>query len=219
MRFAGRALSVAFALVILTRAAVPAADDFIGKVVGVSDGDTITVLRDRTPVKVRLNAIDCPESGQDFGNRAKIATSELSFGKIVTVRLRGNDRYGRTVADVMLPDGQSLSYELVHLGFAWWYRRYAPNNTVLARLEAEARAAKIGLWSQSDPVPPWAWRKSPKPVLPLELVGKVVGNKRSRVYHKPGCLNGAHVSPLNRMVFGTEPDAERAGYLPGRDCH
>jgi endonuclease YncB( thermonuclease family) len=61
------------------------ADELPGKVVGVSDGDTITVLIERTQVKVRLSGIDCPETGQDFGSRAKAATSELAFGKVVAL--------------------------------------------------------------------------------------------------------------------------------------
>jgi micrococcal nuclease len=69
-------------LLIPARDALWAADDFSGKVVGVSDGDTISVLRDRTPVKIRLFGIDCPETGQDFGSRAKAIASELAFGKV-----------------------------------------------------------------------------------------------------------------------------------------
>jgi micrococcal nuclease len=107
-------------MLIPARDAIPAADDFTGKVVGVHDGDTITVLKDRTPVKVRLFGIDCPEIGQDFGSRAKLATSELAFGKVVTVEPRQKDRHARTVADVVLPDGRILNHELVRRGLAWW---------------------------------------------------------------------------------------------------
>src|SRR3954467_14070954 len=86
---------------------VPAAwgQEFSGRVIGISDGDTLTVLRDRTPVRVRLHGIDCPESRQDFGSRAKSLTSELAFGQVVKVVRRDTDRYGRTVAEVFLPDG------------------------------------------------------------------------------------------------------------------
>ncbi len=68
------------------------------------------------------------------------------------------DRYGRTVAEVLLPDGRSLNREQVKAGFAWWYRRYAPDDDTLAQLEADAKAAKRGLWADADPVPPWEWR-------------------------------------------------------------
>jgi micrococcal nuclease len=182
-------------------------------------GCTITVLKDRTPIKVRLFGLDCPETGQDFGSRAKLATSELVFGKVVTVNSKQKDRYRRTVAEVVLPDGRILNHELVRRGFAWWYRRYAPSNTSLARLEAKARAAKIGLWSVPDPTPPWTWRRSGKATLPSELAGKVIGNRRSRIFHKPGCPNGAAVLPENRVIFRLEADAEREGFRPGRDCH
>src|SRR6185437_15999166 len=87
-----------------------AAADFPARVVGISDGDTLTVLTaDRRQVKVRLHGTAAPETGQDFGSRAKQAASELAFGKQVTVRERDKDRYGRTVAEVILPDGHSLN--------------------------------------------------------------------------------------------------------------
>jgi endonuclease YncB( thermonuclease family) len=219
MRIAGQVLWVAVVLLIPERDVASAADNFPAKVVGVSDGDTITVLRDRTPVKIRLKGIDCPETGQGFGSRAKSVTLELAFGRIVTVHPSRKDRYGRTVADVILPDGRNLNQELVRRGVAWWYRKYAPHDLVLSKCEAEARAARIGLWSLPNPTPPWDWRRSSKPILPPELAGKVIGNQRSRIYHKPGCPNGAAVSARNRVVFRTEADAEREGFRPGGDCH
>ena len=125
--------------------------EFSARVVGISDGDTITVLTaDKTQQRIRLFGIDAPETGQDFGGRAKQAASGLAFGKQVTVRVRDKDRYGRTVAEVILPDGRSLNHELVKDGLAWWYRSYAPTDTELARLESEARTAKRGLWSQPE---------------------------------------------------------------------
>jgi endonuclease YncB( thermonuclease family) len=218
MRVTGQSLWLALALLVPPNETL-AADDFSGKVVGVSDGDTITVLRDRTPVKVRVFRIDAPETGQDFGSRAKAVTSELAFGKVVTVHPRTRDRYGRIVADVTLPDGRSLNHELVRRGLAWWFRRYAPHDLSLSRVEAEARAARIGLWSQPDPTPPWEWRRSGRAAPSPDLMGKVIGNRRSRVYHRPGCPEGAAVSLRNRVVFPSEADAEREGFRPGRDCH
>jgi micrococcal nuclease len=194
-------------------------EEFSGKVIGVTDGDTLTVLRDRSPVKIRLHGIDCPESGQDFGSRAKSLTSELAFGRVVKVRERGTDRYRRVVADVVLPDGRSLNQELVRQGVAWWYQRYAPHDSNLSQLEAEARAAKRGLWSQPNPVPPWEWRGRPRETVPAELQGKVIGNKRSKVYHEPGCKNVASISASNRVVFDRAEAATKAGFRPGKDCH
>lgn len=146
--------------VILGSACSHAVHEFTGKVVGVADGDTVTVLRDRTQMRVRLDGIDCPESAQPFGRRAKAFTAQLAFGNVVTIRPRNKDRYGRIVAEIILPDGRNLNHELVQAGFAWWFRRYAPHNTELSRLEAEAQAAKRGLWSDHDPVPPWDWRSA-----------------------------------------------------------
>jgi endonuclease YncB( thermonuclease family) len=78
----------------------------------------------------------------------------------VTVQVKDTDRYGRPGGEVLLADGRSLNQELVRAGLAWWYRQYAPHDTTLAQLEAEARAAKRGLWADAAPVPPWAWRKA-----------------------------------------------------------
>lgn len=206
-------------VMVLAWASVAPAEEFSGKVVGISDGDTLTVLRDRTPIKIRLYGIDCPESKQDFGSRAKSLTAELAFGQVVKVQRRDTDRYGRTVAEVMLPDGRSLNHELVRQGMVWHYRRYAPHDLTLSQLEAEAKAARRGLWSRPDLVPPWEWRGRPKGTLPAALEGKVIGNKRSKVYHEPGCKNAASMSPGNRVPFETAEAARKAGYRPGKDCH
>jgi len=93
-------------------------ETFSGKVVGVKDGDTIVVMKDGAPVIIRLNGIDCPENGQDFGTKAKQATSELCFNKFVKVEVKELDRYGRTVATIILPDGKNLNEELVKSGLA-----------------------------------------------------------------------------------------------------
>ena len=133
------------------------AADFTGRVVGVSDGDTITVLHNGKGERVRLHGIDCPEKRQAFGNRAKQFTSNLVFAKTVTVQAVDRDRYGRTVGVVLLPDGRSLNHELVKAGLAWMYRRYT-NDQSLSDLEEEARVARRGLWADPNPVSPWKWR-------------------------------------------------------------
>ena len=149
---------VVAALLLVLATAAPGAEQFQGRVVGVSDGDTIIVLHDRHPEKIRLHGIDAPEKGQPFGERAKQFASHLTFDREVTVRVKGRDRYRRTVAEVVLPDGRSLNQELVRAGYAWWYRRYS-NDSVLEDLELQARARRLGLWAGSDPVPPWEWRR------------------------------------------------------------
>ena len=103
--------------------------------------------------------IDCPEKGQAYGNNAKHATSALAFGKDVTVRTHGRDKYRRTIADVLLPDGTNVNHTLVKEGWCWWHRKYEPGDTVLEGLEQEARAGRKGLRADARPVPPWEWRK------------------------------------------------------------
>lgn len=131
-----------------------------GKVVGVSDGDTVTVLTSaKESVKVRLHGIDAPESKQAFGARAKEELSTLVFGKIVTVEVKEKDRYGRSVGRVTA-DGIAVNVELVRRGFAWWYRDYAKKDIELSTAEAKARNAKLGLWADKAPVAPWDFRKN-----------------------------------------------------------
>ena len=131
---------------------------FTGRVVSIHDGDTLSVLREGKAVKVRLYGIDAPEKGQPFGTQAKAALATLAFQREVTVVLPILDRYKRLVADVLLPEGQSLSQAMVEAGYAWWYRQYSPHDTVLRRLELDAQTTKQGLWADAKPVAPWAWR-------------------------------------------------------------
>jgi endonuclease YncB( thermonuclease family) len=138
------------------------APSFVGKVVGISDGDTLTVLHHEYPLKVRLHGVDAPEKRQAFGTQARQFTSDLVFKQTVTVVIHDMDRYGRLVVDVLLPDGRSLNRELVRAGMAWWYREYAPQDTALEALEREARDAQQGLWSDLHAVAPWEWRTQQK---------------------------------------------------------
>ena len=133
--------------------------DFSGKVISIADGDTVTVfISAEEKIKVRLNGIDCPEKAQDFGQRAKEFTSLACFGKIVKVHSFGKDKYGRTLGEVILPDGKSLNKELLKAGLAWHYKKYSSDAT-LDSLEGVARRDKKGLWSRDDATPPWEFRK------------------------------------------------------------
>jgi endonuclease YncB( thermonuclease family) len=201
------------------------AEQFTGKVVGISDGDTLSVLREGKAVKVRLHGVDTPEKAQAFGTRAQQFTGDLVFQKEVTVVVRATDRYGRLVGEVLLPDGRSLNQELVKAGMAWWYRKYAPNDTTLAQLEAQARTAKRGLWADANSVPPWEWRKGQRasstaaaPTDGSPPPGAVIGNKRSKVYHEPACPDYEKVAPQNRVAFQSREEAEQAGYRRARNC-
>lgn len=134
------------------------AEEFAGRVVGVIDGDTIDVLHDGKAERIRLNGIDCPEKGQAYGQKAKQAASDLLFGKDATLHTHGKDKYGRTIGDLLLQDGMNVNQELVRQGWCWWYRKYAPRDTLLEGLEREAREAGKGLWVDPQSVSPWEWR-------------------------------------------------------------
>lgn len=140
------------------RTTVPQAA-FEAKVVGVSDGDTLTVLAEGRQLKVRLNGIDAPEKNQPFGSAAKSVLSDLVFGQEVRIASHGTDRYGRTLADVFA-GSIWVNAELVRLGFAWHYVAYS-SDPRLSQAEAGARDSRQGLWQDPSPVPPWDWRRKP----------------------------------------------------------
>jgi endonuclease YncB( thermonuclease family) len=96
-------------------------------VVAVLDGDTIEVLHNQRPERIRLRGIDCSEKGQAFAKRAKQAVSELVIRREVTLQKFGKDKYGRTIGKVLLPDGTNVIHALVTDGWYWWCRKYAPN--------------------------------------------------------------------------------------------
>lgn len=151
------ALSV---LALFTVASALAADTITGKVVGVADGDTITVLvAGHDQVKIRLANIDAPEKAQPFGQRSKQAMSDLAFGKAVQCDQSGLDRYGRTIA-VCMVGGVDINITMVKAGMAWVYRKYAYNVPDYYNAEEGAHRQRLGLWADTEPVPPWEWRKA-----------------------------------------------------------
>jgi micrococcal nuclease len=179
------------------------AEEFKGKVVGVTDGDTIQVMRQGAPERVRLAGIDCPEFGQSYGSRAKQMTSALAFGEQVTVKTQGKDKYGRTLGEVILPDGRSLNKELVRQGMAWWYRQYS-SDPELHRAEVEARQRRLGLWNDPNAVAPWDWRH-----------GRTSSNQA--VTKEPGASQAAQSVEQTVYVTRTGTKYHRAGcrYLRG----
>jgi len=134
-----------------------------GLVVGISDGDTITVIHEGRGEKIRLYGIDCPEKSQAFSRKAKQFTSQMVYGKNVEVETKDTDRYGRTVGMVTV-NGESLNEALIKNGFAWVYRKYCKEKFCEDWLNHEvvARYGKIGLWSEPDPIPPWEFRHNNK---------------------------------------------------------
>ena len=126
MRYSFRRIELLLFSAVLVFPAILIAESFSGRLVGVSDGDTITVMHSGVGEKVRLNGIDAPEKAQAFGARAKEFVSSEAFGKTVTVKPKEKDKYGRTIGEVTLPSGESLNQKIVKNGYAWWYRKYAP---------------------------------------------------------------------------------------------
>lgn len=151
------ALRAAFVALLLALAG-PAWADFRGRVIAVHDGDSLTVLVERTQYRVRLAEIDAPEHHQAFGTRAKQALSELAYGREVLVVERGQDRYGRTLGTVFT-DRRNLNAAMVAAGYAWVYRRYS-QDPVLLQQELQAKTRKAGLWADPAPIAPWLFRKA-----------------------------------------------------------
>jgi micrococcal nuclease len=133
---------------------------FTGEVTAIKDGDTFEVLYDGQAERVRLAEIDCPESAQPYGKKAKQFASDLCFGKTVTVDSGGKrDRYGRVVGIVTTQDGINVNEALVKAGYAWHYKDYS-DNAQIGVYEQEARRKGLGLWADNNPVAPWEWRKN-----------------------------------------------------------
>ncbi len=212
------------------------AASFKAKVIHVADGDTITVLTvTKEQVKIRINGIDCPEKGQAFGKKAKQFTKDLVAGEIVTIQPYKHDKYGRTIADVLIADGRNLAHELLKAGYAWWFFKYSDDER-LGQLETTAKKAKVGLWSDRYPMPPWVYRhrerilsdpsSSPSSQWPFSQLdnspsvrsGQVRGNRRSQIYHRPDCPNYHDISRKNRVPFESAQEAEKAGYRLARNC-
>ena len=152
-----------FIVLMLALACAADAETVTGRVVGVADGDTITVLdADMVQHKIRLAGIDAPEKKQAFGNRSKESLSDMVYDKTVNVETEKRDRYGRQIGKVLV-NGQDVNLVQVERGMAWFYRQYqreqSPNDRRLYEAaEDAAKAGKRGLWRDSEPVPPWDFR-------------------------------------------------------------
>lgn len=158
------AFAIAFAALLFGSAL---ADTITGRVVGVADGDTLTVLdSSKKQHKIRLDGIDAPEKAQPFGQRSKQSLSDLAYNRHVQVETHKSDRYGRVVGKVLL-DGTDLNLVQINRGLSWHYKAYAHEQTREDRLryataEEIARRERRGLWRDAEPTPPWDWRKNAK---------------------------------------------------------
>jgi len=134
------------------------AEEFSANVIVVMDGDTVLVLRDNMRIKVRLAEIDAPEIAQAFGEKSKQSLAELVLNKQVHVDSQAVDVYGRLVALIKVGE-LNVNHEQVQRGMAWTSSRSNRGEMLLA-LQNDAQKAKRGLWAQTDPMPPRAWRKA-----------------------------------------------------------
>ena len=196
---------------------VSAAQRFAGRVLDVTDGDTVIVARGRGQVTVRLFGIDAPEGDQPFGREATALLSQRVLGKVIDVDMKDVDTYGRLVASISL-ESSDIGEELVRAGAAWHYVQYS-DDARLAAAEREARAARRGLWKAPAPQPPWSFRSSSTPVPLLgrpAATGTFHGNRDSKVLHAPGCQ---HYNCKNCTVtFATVAEAKAAGFRPHTQC-
>jgi endonuclease YncB( thermonuclease family) len=152
-------------VVLALLSATASADTLTGRVVGVSDGDTLTVLDDhRKQHKVRLSGIDSPEKKQPFGQVCKQSLSDLTYDRVVRVEWDKLDRWGRVIGRVVV-DGQDVNLVQIRRGCGWHYKKYQNEQPLEDRLaynaaEATARTSRVGLWASNEPMPPWDWRKA-----------------------------------------------------------
>ena len=141
------------------------AETLVGKVVGISDGDTIKVLdSNKTEHKIRLMGIDAPEKKQDYGNESKKALSNYIYQKEVTVEYKKQDRYKRKVGKIILGN-QDICLQMIKDGMAWHYKDYEKEQSktdrdLYSQAELKARQAKIGLWQDSKAIEPSYFRKN-----------------------------------------------------------
>lgn len=140
------------------------AETITGRVVGIADGDTIAVLDAQlVQHRIRLAGIDAPEKSQPFGNRSRESLSDLAYNKTVMVETDKRDIYGREVGKVLV-NGRDVNLIQVERGMVWHYKAYereqsADDRKLYDAAEISARAARKGLWRDSDPTPPWDYRK------------------------------------------------------------
>ncbi|NTU72725.1 thermonuclease family protein [Candidatus Roizmanbacteria bacterium] len=220
-------------------------NNFTGQCIDVADGDTITVLtQTNEKIKIRLGGIDCPESFQVHGEKSKQFLSSLVFDKRVRIVPETIDQYGRTVAMVLV-NGANINEQIVAQGHGWVFKKYctAAHCNDWLKLEATARDARIGLWEDENPIPPWEWRtqqksmhnstgglasKDPSPAAgasssittPIASTGGSSavyhGNRRSQVFHGPSCKD--YNCKNCTVVLGSIQEAVRSGYRAHREC-
>ena len=220
------------------------AQSLSGSVVAIADGDTISVRTAEVPpglavksgqtISVRLEGIDAPEHGQSFGDGSRQHLSALVYGKQVNLSCQGVDRHDRWACKVLLPNGEDVCLDQIESGMAWHYKQYqrlqnATDRAAYGAAEDQARHAKTGLWSETNPVQPQDFRHGTRSPFCADnndhriacsdtYEGPVRGNMRSHIYHWPGCPNYDDIAEHNRVEFANAIEAERAEYRAAYNC-
>jgi len=155
-------MKTAILLFVLQCTCILAVAQLSGKVVSITDGDTVIVLDSlNMQHRIRLAGVDCPEKSQDFGQVARNFTAQFCYQKNVKVIIQSTDRYGREIGTLIVNKTDSLNAELLKSGLAWHYKQY-DHTPAFARYENKARQAKRGLWKDQNPIAPWNFRKDKK---------------------------------------------------------
>ncbi len=221
-------MKLTLSLISLWLAAASPGVPLTGRVVMVHDGDTFTLKSGRSLYKVRLAEVDAPEMGQVFGQQARKFTEEMVLGRRVRVNVAMIDRYGRRVGEVIVEDGRVLNEELVHAGWAWYYRVNPIRNLRLQKLEHGAFSGKLGLWVEQEPLPPWEFRREAHIPEAPESVSQVdydrifhygiVGNRRTKTVRWPACKHYRLSRPQQALIFNSLRQARQRGFTPAKDC-
>lgn len=146
-------------LLLLLVSSIVFSETLVGKVIKVTDGDTITILVNGNKEKIRFYGIDAPEKKQGYGMKSKEFVSKKVMNKEVTVKVINTDRYGRKIGKVYYRNGRYLNLESVKGGHSWWYEYYARNEKDLKAAQEQAKKSRKGLWREKNPVNPYKWRK------------------------------------------------------------
>lgn len=220
------ALRLTFALLLLTLAFRQDSQAWSGRVVALEDGDSGKALSGLTTIEFRLYGIDAPEFGQPYCMQAKRTAAGLLQGKQIEFKTTDRDQYGREVG-LAYVNGRCINEELIGRGCAWVYPAYCKERFCAdwAALEALARSKKVGLWRDSNPLPPWQYRQTNgrpylnrRAAIPTQAAVAVEfhGNTLSKVFHGPKC---EHYNCKNcTMRFYTKAQAMQAGFKPCAVC-
>lgn len=164
-----------------------AAETLVGRIIGVADGDTLTLLDAKKQThKIRLSGVDAPEKKQAFGQQSKLSLSNLAYGRQAIAECPKRDRYQRAVCVVTVA-GKDVGLQQIHLGLAWWYRAYAHEQSAqdrrdYERAEQAAQGKRVGLWRENDPTPPWEWRRERREHSAAKRQGQAVSGSEKTIH-------------------------------------